>query len=159
MASFAYIWESESRSRLVFWLILVSDQTVADLVLRIHCHMLSIYSVLSCTSAVLRTIGWLMLETIESILLRKTRYHASEASPLKDLLGENTIPYTESFLRFLTAEDKVPCTGSHPCIILRKIEESCIGSFSGSFRGKTGLLTPEASRCDMQTDYHIYISS
>ena len=159
MASFAYIWESDSQGRWVFWLILAADQTVADLVLGIHCYMLSTYSVLSCTSVVLRTIGWVMLETTESILLRKTGYCASEASPLKDLLGENSIPYTGCFWRLLIAEDKVPCTGSHPCIILRKIEESCIGSFSGSLRGKTGLLTPEASPCDRRTECHIYIPS
>ena len=63
------------------------------------------------------------------------------------------------FLRLLTEEDRVPCTGSHPYSALRKIEESCTGSFSGSLRGKTGLLTPEASHYDMRTGYHIHTPS
>ena len=60
----AYIWESDSRDRRVFWLILASDQNVADLILGIHCHMLSIHSVLPCTNALLRKIGWLVLDNI-----------------------------------------------------------------------------------------------
>ena len=83
-----YKWEFNSWGRLVSWLILASDQTVANLILGIHGHMLSICRVISCTNVVLRKIGWLMLETIESILLRKTGYRALEASPLKDLLGK-----------------------------------------------------------------------
>ena len=51
------------RDRRVFWLILDSDQNVADLILGIHCHMLSIHSVLPCTNVLLRKIGWLVLET------------------------------------------------------------------------------------------------
>ena len=51
------------RDRRVFWLILDSDQNVADLILGIHCHMLSIHSVLPCTNVLLRNICWLVLET------------------------------------------------------------------------------------------------
>ena len=42
---------------------ILTDQNVADLILGIHCHMLSIHSVLSCTKVLLRKIGWLVLET------------------------------------------------------------------------------------------------
>jgi hypothetical protein len=59
-------------------------------------------------------------------------------------------------LRWLTEEGRVSCAGSHPHIIPRKTEETCIVSFSGSLRGKTGLLTPEASYCGMLTECHIY---
>ena len=58
-------------------------------------------------------------------------------------------------MRLHTQEGRVPCTENRPCIILRKIDESCLGSFSGILRGKIGLLTPEASYCDMRTDFHI----
>ena len=89
-------------------------------------------------------------------LLKKTGYRASEAYPLKDFAGERLSTLCWKLLRLLTEEGRVPCTGNHPCIVLRKIDESCLGSFSGSLClwGNTGLLTPEASHCDMWTDYH-----
>jgi len=89
-------------------------------------------------------------------LLKKTGYRASEAYPLKDFAGERLGTLCRKLLRLLTEEGRVPCTGNHPCIVLRKIDESCLGSFSGILRGKIGLLTPEASYCDMRTDFHIY---
>ena len=89
-------------------------------------------------------------------LLKKTGYRASEAYPLKDFAGERLSTLCWKLLRLLTEEGRVPCTGNHPCIVLRKIDESCLGSFSGILRGKIGLLTPEASYCDMRTDFHIY---
>ena len=89
-------------------------------------------------------------------LLKKTGYRASEAYPLKDFAGERLSTLCRKLLRLLTEEGRVPCTGNHPCIVLRKIDESCLGSFSGILRGKIGLLTPEASYCDMRTDFHIY---
>ena len=60
---YMYILESGSRDRRVFWLILASDQNVADLILGNHCHMQSIHSVLPCTNVLLRNICWLVLET------------------------------------------------------------------------------------------------
>ena len=59
------------RDRCVFWLILDSDQNVADLIFGIHCHMLSIHSVLSCTNVLLRNICWLVLETFIGQLAEK----------------------------------------------------------------------------------------
>ena len=84
----AYIWESDSRDRRVFWLILASDQNVADLILGIHCHMLSIHNVLPCTNVLLRNICWLVLETFIGQLAEEDWYRASEAYPLKDIVGE-----------------------------------------------------------------------
>ena len=89
-------------------------------------------------------------------LLKKTEYRASEAYPLKDFAGERLGTLCRKLLRLLTEEGRVPCTGNHPCIVLRKIDESCLGSFSGILRGKIGLLTAETSYCDMRTDFHIY---
>ena len=89
-------------------------------------------------------------------LLKKTRYRASESYPIKDFVGERLSTLCQKLLRLLTEEGRVLCTGNHPCIILRKIDESCLGSFSGILRGKIGLLTPEASYCDMRTNFHIY---
>ena len=73
-------------------------------------------------------------------LLKKTGYRASEAYPLKDFAGERLGTLCRKLLRLLTKEVKVPCTGNHPCIILRKIDESCLGSFSGILRGRLGCL-------------------
>ena len=89
-------------------------------------------------------------------LLKKTGYRASEAYPLKDFAGERLSTLCRKLFWLPTKEDRVPCAGNHPCIVLRKIDKSCLGSFSGILRGKIGLLTPEASYCDMRTDFHIY---
>ena len=89
-------------------------------------------------------------------LLKKTGYRASEAYPLKDFAGERLSTLCWKLLRLLTEEDRVPCMGNHPHIVLREIDESCLGSFSGILPGKSGLLTPETSYCDMRTDFHIY---
>ena len=89
-------------------------------------------------------------------LLKKTEYRASEAYPLKDFAGERLSTLCRKLLRLLTEEGRVPCTGNHPYIVLRKIDESCLGNFPGILRGKIVFLTPEASYCDMRTDFHIY---
>ena len=89
-------------------------------------------------------------------LLKKTGYRASEAYPLKDFAGEIVSTLCRKIFWLHSEEDRVPCAGNHPCFVLRKIDESRLGSFSGILRGKIGLLTPEASYCDIRTDFHIY---
>ena len=71
-------------------------------------------------------------------------------------MGERLSTLCRKLLRLLPEEDRVPCARNHPCSVLRKIDESCLGSFSGILRGKTGLLTPKTSYCDTRTDFHIY---
>ena len=90
-------------------------------------------------------------------LLKKTGYRASEAYPLKDFAGERLSTLCQKLLRLFTEEGRVPWTGNHPCIILRKIDGSFLGSFSGSLRRKNELLTPEASHCNMKTNFYRYI--
>ena len=87
----------------------------------------------------------------------KTGYRAAEAYPLKDFAGERLSTLCWKLLQLLTEEDRVPCTGNHPRIVPRKIDESCLGSFLGILQGKIALLTPEASYCDMRTDNHLKI--
>ena len=135
---------------------LILTQNVADLILGIHYHLLSIHSILPCTNVLLRSICLLVLETFIGQLAEEDWYRASEAYPLKDFAGERVSTLCRKLFWLPTEEGRVPCTGNHPYIVLRKIDESCLGSFSGILRGKIGLLTPEASYCDMWTGFHIY---
>ena len=91
-----------------------------DLILGIHCHMLSIHNVLPCTNVLLRKIGWLVLETFIGQLDEED--WVSEAYPLKDFAGERLSTLCRKLLRLLTEEGRVPCTGNNPCIVLRKID-------------------------------------
>ena len=96
------------------------------------------------------------LKLSADILLKKTEYCASKSYPLKDFAGERLSTLCWKLLWLLTKEGRVPCARNHPYIVLRKIDKSCLGSFTGNLRGKIGLLTPETSYCDMPTDFHIY---
>ena len=155
----AYIWgpDSETNVYSVWFLILTKMLRIWFLgFTAICCQFTAYYLVPMSYWGIFDS---LCLKLSSDNLLKKTEYRASEAYPLKNFAGERLGTLCRKLLRFLTTEDRVPCTGSHPCIVLRKIEESCIGSFSGSLRGKTGLLTPEASPCDRRTECHIYIPS
>ena len=62
---------SDSQGIPLFWLIFVSDETVADLPLGKHCHMLTIHNLMSCTSVVQKNTGKLAFGSNRGIVLRK----------------------------------------------------------------------------------------
>ena len=101
----------------MFCLILVLDPTVADLPLGKHCHMLTIHSLMSCTSVILKKIGQLAFGNHRGIVLRKTGWLVLEAfggylleekrgivphkfPPLKTLLGKTRYLMPEAFAVF-----------------------------------------------------------